>query len=146
MSTYTALVNKLLDLVASHPDFPKWQQKGKVSSTEVKSILQPLRIEAEFSDLPKRYFSSAQMMVTYIYESWLALQQAKYRSIKGKRRWLKIVEDDLESMLSDELTLQEIQARACEILERAKKSISLKSNKGDGTYQKKIFADEFHIR
>ena len=123
MVTYTLLVNELLEQVPQHPKFPSWQQLGKVSRFEVRDILKPLKDKPTYAALPSRFKTSAELMVTYVYKSWLALQKRRHRQLVGKLRWLQAIENDLQAMVSSDLTLEAIQNRAHQILQAAEQEL-----------------------
>jgi hypothetical protein len=55
-------------------------------------------------------------MVTYTYESWLALQKNRRRRLDGKQHWLKVVKSDAELIELSGSTLEAIQHQAQDIL------------------------------
>ncbi|PSN81036.1 hypothetical protein C8B47_03460 [filamentous cyanobacterium CCP4] len=122
MVTYTALVNELLELVSQHPKFEVWRQQGKITRDEVKSILRPLKQNSVYAALPGRFFTSAELMVTYAFKSWLALQKHRHHQMVGKLRWLQVIEADLQAMPTSDLSLEVVQARAQQVLEHAEQS------------------------
>src|SRR4028118_2268176 len=71
----TPLINELLALVANHPDFETWRQKGKLPSGTVKQRCQPLKSDPRFISQPGRFYLSAITVVDYIYKAWLALMK-----------------------------------------------------------------------
>ncbi len=52
----TRLINELLALVANHPDFETWRQKGKLPSGTVKQLCQPLKTDPRFISQPGRFY------------------------------------------------------------------------------------------
>ncbi|PSB59903.1 hypothetical protein C7B61_18375, partial [filamentous cyanobacterium CCP1] len=117
MVKYTLLVNRLLEQVGQLSEFKQWQEKGSISKEPVKQLCDALKKHhAEFQGLPHRFYISAKLMVTYTFESWLALQQRRRRKIDGKRRWLNRVEDDIELAKVTDFSPEMIQNRARKIL------------------------------
>ncbi|GAB4230735.1 MAG: hypothetical protein Kow00121_59500 [Elainellaceae cyanobacterium] len=117
MVKYTLLVNRLLEQVGQLPEFEQWQEKGSISKEPVKKLCAVLKEHhTEFQGLPSRFYTSATLMVAYTFESWLALQQRRWRKIDGKRRWLKRIEDDIELAKVTDFSPEMIQLRAKEIL------------------------------
>jgi hypothetical protein len=55
-------------------------------------------------------------MVSYTYESWLALQKKTKFSLEGKRRWLSIVKSDAELLELTGLSLEALRQSAREVL------------------------------
>jgi hypothetical protein len=71
----TPLINELLALVANHPDFETWRQKGKLPSGTVKQLCGPLKTDPRFISQPARFYTSAITVVDYIYKAWLAVMK-----------------------------------------------------------------------
>lgn len=112
----TPMVNETLLQLSGHPDFPKWQQKGKLPDVAVKRIIDTLKADPRFSGQPVWYYISAQKQVTYTFRSWLTLQKRKQWRLEGKRLWLDILRSDME--LADEAnsSLEAVQEEAVNIL------------------------------
>lgn len=110
----TPLVNDLLKRTSQHPDFEIWQRRGTVPEKTVEELCKPLK--AVYSGQPARFYASSILMVTYTYESWLALQQNRRRRLDGKQRWLNVVKSDAELLKLSGSTLDIIQQRAQAIL------------------------------
>lgn len=114
VSSNTPLVNDLLKRVSQHPDFETWQRRGTVAKDSVKELCDPLK--AVYPGQPGRFYASANQMVTYTYQSWLALQQSRRRRLDGKRRWLNAVKSDAELLELSGSTLETIRQQAQMIL------------------------------
>ena len=112
----TPLVNELLEQVSQHANFETWQRWGTVSEASVQKLCQPLRTDHRFENQPGRFYSSASRMVTYAYQSWLALQKKRRLRLDGKRRWLEVVQSDAALVQTSGCDLEIIQAKAQEIL------------------------------
>ncbi|MBM0744062.1 type V CRISPR-associated protein Cas12k [Phormidium sp. CLA17] len=110
----TPLINDLLKCVSQHPDFGIWQRRGTISESVVKGLCEPLKLV--YPDQPGRFYASAILMVTYIYESWLSLQQNRRLRLDGKQRWLNVVKSDAELLELSGSTLDALQHRAQDIL------------------------------
>jgi hypothetical protein len=127
----TPLVNDLLKQVSQHPDFETWQRRGTVPEKVVKELCDPLR--AVYPGQPGRFYASAILIVTYTYESWLALQQNRRRRLDGKQRWIKVVKSDVELLELCNSSLEAMQQRAQRILSHldpeSETQSSLKSKK-----------------
>jgi hypothetical protein len=123
MVTYTLLVNELLAAMPQRPEFAQWKQRGTIAREAVRIVLTPLKTDPTYADLPKRFFSSAELLVCYVYKSWLALQKRRYWKLVGKQRWLQVIEDDLQSLLTDNFSLESVQSKAHQILEQAHKEL-----------------------
>jgi IS605 OrfB family transposase len=110
----TPLISDLLKRVSQHSDFEAWQRRGTVSEKVVKELCETLK--AVYPGQPGRFYASAISMVTYTYESWLALQKNRRRRLDGKQRWLDVVKSDAELIQLSGSTLKAIQQRAQEVL------------------------------
>lgn len=110
----TPLINDLLKRVSQHPDFEIWQHRGTVPNSAIKELCEPLK--EVYSGQPARFYASAILMVTYTYESWLALQQTRRRRLNGKQRWLDVVKSDAELLELSGSTFEAIRQRAQELL------------------------------
>ena len=110
----TPLINDLLKKVSHHADFETWQSRGTVPSNAIRNLLEPLK--EVYPGQPARFYASAILMVTYTYESWLALQQTRRRRLNGKQRWLNVVKSDAELLGLSGSTLESIRQRAQDIL------------------------------
>jgi IS605 OrfB family transposase len=112
----TPLINDLLNQVSQHPDFETWQRRGTVPEKTVKELCEPLK--AIYPGQPARFYASAILMVTYTYESWLALQQNRRRRLDGKQKWLNVVKSDAALLELSSTTLEAIQERAQTVLKQ----------------------------
>jgi hypothetical protein len=112
----TPLVSDLLKQVSQHPDFETWQRRGTVPEKVVKELCEPLK--ALYPGQPGRFYASAISMVTYTYESWLALQQNRRRRLDGKQKWLNVVKSDAALLELSSTTLEAIKERAQTVLKQ----------------------------
>ncbi|HEY9625921.1 MAG TPA: type V CRISPR-associated protein Cas12k [Coleofasciculaceae cyanobacterium] len=115
-SKNTPLVNELLKQASQHDDFETWQRKGTVPEKSVQNLCKLLKTHPDFAGQPGRFYTSASLMVIYIYQSWLALQQKRRQRLDGKQRWLSVVKSDIELVRISNCSLQTIQDKAREIL------------------------------
>lgn len=129
MDKYTLLVNELLEKIAQHPQFQKWQKKGNISREAVRKILNPLKESPQYSGLPKRFYTSAKLISCNTYKSWLALQQQRQLRLLGKQRWLQAVESELELSATTDFNPDEIRANAHTIREEALQELNRQGNK-----------------
>ena len=118
----TPLINAALKQLPQHPDFAKWQRKGKVPDTAVKQIINSLKVDPQFMDQPAWYYISAQKHVTYIFRSWLALKQRKQWKLEGKRRWLEVLKADITLAELAHCSLEDLQQEAQNILTQVVKT------------------------
>lgn len=123
----TPLINELLKEVSQHPEFEAWQQQGSIPPKAVKDLCKRLRVD--FPGQPGRFYQSADLMVTYAYESWLATEQQLRRRLDGKRRWLRIVKSDAELIDISQSSLDRIRCQARQVLARLDADTTVKSNK-----------------
>lgn len=112
MEKYTLIVNELLEKIAQHPQFQEWQKTGNISREAVRKILNPLKENPQYVGLPKRFYTSAELISCYTYKSWLALQQQRQLRLLGKQRWLEAVESEFELSATTDFNPDEIRAKA----------------------------------
>lgn len=120
----TPLINELLMKVGQHADFEAWRQKGKLPTTVVSQLCQPLKTDRSadahgsprFAGQPSRFYTSAITVVDYIYKSWLALQKRVQQQLEGKMRWLSMLKSDAELVEVSNYSLDAIRTKAAEIL------------------------------
>jgi len=112
----TPLVNELLKWVSQHNDFEAWQRSGTVPVKTVRELCNPFKTDSRFEGQPGRFYTSASLMVTYTYKSWLALQRKGRQRLDGKLRWLNIVKSDAELVQSSGCELDTIRTKAREML------------------------------
>lgn len=119
MSTsYTPLVNALLDSVVQHPNFSEWKQKGYLPSQELEAIVKQLKQQEAFVDLPSRWIASAQRQVAEMYKAWLKRKQKLVYRLSGQQNWLAMLQSDDDLAQASGLTLEELKAKATELLEK----------------------------
>jgi IS605 OrfB family transposase len=118
----TPLINEALKQLPQHPDFPKWQRKGKVPDTAAKRIIDDLKADPRFVDQPVWYYISAQKHVTYIFRSWLASKQRKQWKLEGKRRLLEVLKADITLAELAQCSLEDLQQEAQNILAQVVKT------------------------
>ncbi|HEY9699016.1 MAG TPA: type V CRISPR-associated protein Cas12k [Trichocoleus sp.] len=124
----TPLVNELLKRVSQHRDFETWQRIGTVPDKPVRELCEPFKTQPEFEGQPGRFYTSASLMVTYTYKSWLALQRKRRQRLDGKQRWLNTVKSDAELVQISGCNIQAIRDRAREILEQLNAQIATEQN------------------
>ena len=112
----TPLIHELLRAVSKHPDFEKWRKNGKLPSTVVDQLCQPLKTDPSFTGQPSRLYQSAIHVVDYIYKSWLAIQKRLQQQLDGKTRWIEMLNSDVELVEISGCSLDEIRSLAAEIL------------------------------
>lgn len=131
----TPLINSLLRLVSEHHDFETWQRWGSIPTRIIQELCEPLK--KAYPGQPARFYASAILMVTYTYESWLALQQNRYRRLSGKKRWLAVVKSDAELMALSGCSIEVIQEQAQKILSQFQSEDETQSSSGKKNQNKK---------
>jgi len=129
MEKYTLLVNELLEKIAQHPQFQEWQKKGDISRKAVREILNPLEKNPCYEGLPRRFYTSAELISCDTYKSWLALQQERRFQLIGKKRWLQAVESEFEFSAITDFKPDEVCAKAGEIREEAIQRLNRQGSK-----------------
>lgn len=112
----TPLVNEILEAIVQHSDFESWLQKGSIPQATIKALCDSLKNDPRFSGQPGRFYTSAMTLVSYNYKSWFALQKRRQQKIEGKERWLNLLKSDRELETECDRTLEEIRAKATQIL------------------------------
>lgn len=120
----TPLINELLQMIALHPDFLVWQQKGRLPSAIVNELCKPLKTDVRFIGQPARFYISATQLVEYIFKSWLTLQRRRQRKLEGNIRWLEILKSDEELQKLCNCDLEIIRNQASFMLAQAQQQIS----------------------
>jgi|GEM_PF-230087 hypothetical protein len=129
MEKYTLLVNELLEKIAEHPQFQEWQKKGDISRKAVREILNTLEKNPCYEGLPRRFYTSAELISCDTYKSSLALQQQRHFQLIGKKRWLQAVESEFELSAITDFKPDQVCAKAGEIREEALQSLNRQGSK-----------------
>ncbi|PSB22940.1 hypothetical protein C7B76_02030 [filamentous cyanobacterium CCP2] len=118
---HTLLVNELLIQVSQHKDFEQWKNSGTITKKAVVELGKPFKDpeREQFIELPYRFHTSATLLVFYIYQSWLKLHQKHSYKLQGKKKWLAVLDNDLEVAKHTDFSPQMIQTQASEILSQA---------------------------
>lgn len=112
----TPLVKELFKQVSQHDNFEQWQRTGSVPATSISELCQPLKTDPRFEGQPGRFYTSANRIVEYTYNSWLAIQKKSHYRLNGKRRWLNVVKSDVELVQVSGCNIDTIKNKAQEIL------------------------------
>ncbi|MBW4695829.1 MAG: type V CRISPR-associated protein Cas12k [Lyngbya sp. HA4199-MV5] len=112
---YTLLINRLIQEITQHPQFKDWLNRGNCPPKTVMSICKRLK-ETEFTGLPARVYTSAESLVSNTFKAWFEVQKVSRLKLQGKRRWLEVMETDLEFAKITNITSALIRVRATEIL------------------------------
>lgn len=112
----TPLINQLLQSVSQHDEIEAWQRRGTVSVKTVRELGEPFKTDPRFEGQPGRFYTSASLMVTYTYKSWLALQRKRQQRLDGKLRWLNIVKSNAQLVQDSGCDLDTIRTKAGEVL------------------------------
>lgn len=112
----TPLVNELLQQVSQHAEFKTWQQSGKLPKKIVRQICAPLEQEEQFTGQPDRFYASAICMVADTYEAWFALQGQRHRRLDGMKRWLSMIQSDVDLAIKSATDVDTLRNRAKELL------------------------------
>ena len=90
----TPLINELLEPIPKEKDFDIWKDKSKLPAGTIKKLCEPLK--KKYNGQPARFYTSAILLVEYIYKAWFKLQQKRKWKLEGHRRWLEILKSDRE--------------------------------------------------
>ena len=133
----TPLINEILSSINNHPDFKKWQSKGKLPSSLVSDLCKSLKTDPLYAGQPSRFYLSVTKLVDYIYKSWLKLQQRRQRKLEGQERWLSMLKSDTELLKECECSLDILRNKAKEILNHIEKAITKAQKKSNKNVPKK---------
>lgn len=120
----TPLINELIRQVVEHPNFESWRQKGNHPTKVVSDICKQLKVDDRFAGQPARFYASAEKTVNYIFKSWLTLQKRLQQQLSGKQQWLSILKSDDELAEICGHSLEQIKARATQILSQIEKAVA----------------------
>lgn len=112
----TPLINELLEQVRLHPEFETWRKKGSIPTGIVKQLCEPLKTDPRFNSQPGRFYMSAIATVSYIFKSWIKLQQRLQRKLDGQTRWISMLKSDEELVEQSQSSLESIRTKATELL------------------------------
>ncbi len=115
----TLLINELLEQVGKHAEFETWREKGKLPAKFVESLCDSFKTDPRFIGQPARFYTSATLLVKYIYKSWLASLQRLQRQLERRTRWLEILKSDSELVEASSCSLDALRKKAAEILIQA---------------------------
>jgi len=127
----TPLINELLWQINNHSDFEKWQSEGKLPGSLVSELCKSLKTEPLYQGQPSRFYASAIQSVSYIYKSWLKLQQRRQRKLEGQQLWLSMLKSDIELLKESECSLDILRKQAKEILTDIETAIEKSKNKSN---------------
>lgn len=119
----TPLINELIRQMVEHPDFETWRQKGKHPTKVVSDICKQLKVDDRFAGQPARFYASAEKTVNYIFKSWFTLQKRSQQKLSGKQKWLDILKSDDELIEVCGHRLEQIRAKASQILSQIEKAV-----------------------
>ncbi|MBD2075453.1 hypothetical protein H6F86_16435 [Phormidium sp. FACHB-592] len=114
------LIETLRVEVAAHSDFEVWKRSGKLANKELKQLWNDHRANAPYEDLPERLARSAWLTTRSIYDSWFALRESLQIRVDWLKRWLDIAKSDVELLQVCGCELEQMKAKAHEILEVVK--------------------------
>lgn len=112
----TPLINEILWKINNHSDFEEWQSEGKLPGTLVNDLCKSFKDNPLYSEQPSRFYLSITKLVNYIYQSWLKLQQRRYRQLEGQEHWLSMLKSDAEFCKECECSLDILRKKAKKIL------------------------------
>ena len=125
MRTYTLLMNDLLEQVPQQPEFNQWRQQGRIPDGKaIKPLLDTLKQQPAYMQLPGRFYDSAKRLTAEVYASWLALHRKRLGQILGKQRWIRAVETELELAKAHAFPLEDIRKEAQKAMTAAQKKQS----------------------
>jgi len=124
---YTQLINKIIQEITQHQQFQAWLNQGNCPRKTVMSICKSLKAN-EFTGLPARVYTSAESLVFRTFKAWFELQKVSRLKLKGKQRWLEVIETGLELAKDTNIASESIRARAAAILTKIEVQRSSSNN------------------
>jgi hypothetical protein len=116
----TQLCKDLNDRIGQHADFPTWKQDGSIPDKTLKELWNAARGNAPYEGMPERFARSAWLRVQNIYAGWFKTQSKLLNRLNGLNRWLDMTKSDHQLVEISGHGLEEIQARATQIISEAK--------------------------
>ncbi|PSB33726.1 type V CRISPR-associated protein Cas12k [Stenomitos frigidus] len=133
---HTLLVDTIVSQIKQHHKLINWirssqelqRQDDTTQETEakqgqnglpeglVKALCDALASTPQFSKMSGRFYTSAIDRVEELFKGWFAAHQKLIHKIRGKRRWLAVVESDAALAETSNFSQQEIEIRAAQIL------------------------------
>ena len=126
--TITDLTEELRVAVAEHKQFEVWRRNAKISDNELKKLWNIHRDNLPYKELPERLARSAWFTTGIVYNSWFALQQDLQLQIDRLNLWLSVSKADVELVEACGCELEQIKARAHEILAEVKAQLEAKES------------------
>jgi hypothetical protein len=116
----TQLCKELNDRVGQHSDFETWKQEQSIPAETLKSLWNAARGHSPYQEMPERFTRSAWFKIQNIYAGWFKTQAKLLNRWNGLNRWLDMAESDDQLVEISGYKLEEIQARANQIVSEAK--------------------------
>jgi len=116
----TQLCKELNDHVSQHSDFQTWKQAQSIPAKTLKSLWNAARGNSPYQEMPERFTRSAWLKIQSIYAGWFTTQAKLLNRWNGLNRWLDMAESDDQLVEISGYELEEIQARANQIVSETK--------------------------
>ncbi len=116
----TQLCRELNERVAQHSDFQTWKQDKSIPTETLKNLWNAARSNFPYKEMPERFTRSAWLRIQNIYAGWFKTQAKLLNRLNGLNRWLDIAKSDQQLVEISGYKLEEIQARANQIVSEAK--------------------------
>lgn len=110
------LCKKLNERIVNHELFENWAQSAKIPDTEIKKVWKELKDGSTFEHIPERFCKSALITIQNIYSSWFSSRKKLQNKLKGLEHSFSIIKSDIELASETGIDIEQIQARAEEIL------------------------------
>lgn len=129
----TQLCKVLNDQIGQHPEFETWKENRSIPREKLKSLWNLARNSPPYAEMPERFNRSAWLRVKNIYAGWFKTQRKLLASLNGLNRWLSIVKSDQELVEISGCELEQIQARANELVSEIKSRLNEPQSTERGT-------------
>ena len=117
----TQLCKAIGDSLSKRDELDEWISKGAIPEKVLKAEWEIARNQKCFRDMPSRFQTTALLRIQETFSGWFEQRKQKRREIDRSQRWLDIVKSDAELMEISGLDIEDIKAKALEILQEAKK-------------------------
>ena len=116
----TQLCKELNDRVGQHSDFQTWKQEQSIPAEVLKNLWNAARGNSPYQEMPECFTRSAWLKIQNIYAGWFKTQAKLLNRLNGLNRWLDMAKSDDQLVEVSGHRIEEIQARANQIVSEAK--------------------------
>lgn len=133
--------HKLINWICTNQELPKQNDTTQETETKqgrtclpeglVEALCDSLASTPQFSKMSGRFYTSAIERVEETFKGWFASHQKLIHKLRGKRRWVAVVESDAALAETSNFSQQEIEQKAAQILAELEAKDDLTDVSGD---------------